>query len=150
MDFFAIPTHSLFWPLMAESLTLSCAAAGALGALWILILRSRQDYGRDYYTFALPYCARWAIAGTLLSLPSAGFAYYQALAVMLPELSHAPSLLLSILACALPVTACVLWGAVICSKTPLRHKPGLCLAALCLAAALTAQVLIFNKVLPSP
>ncbi len=150
LQFFAIPLHSLLIPLMAECLALSCASAGALATLWLLLFRQRQDYGRDYYSFALPYCAKWAMAGTLTALPLGALTYVRAMDIMLPELSHLPSQPLLGLTCALPLIALGLWFAVCKSATPLRHKIGLVTAALCLAAAVTAQVYMLNKMLPSP
>lgn len=150
ISFFSIPLHSLFWPLLVESIALGCAAAGALGAVWLLMLRSRQDYGRDYYNFALPYCAKWATAGTIASVPPAIFAYFQAMRVMLPELSHDPSLPLLITACVLPLLASGLWIALSKSPTPLRHKISVVAAAICLVIALGIQIYTLNKMLPSP
>lgn len=150
ISFFSIPLDSLFWPLLVESIALGCAAAGALGAVWLIMVRNRQDYGRDYYNFALPYCARWATAGTVIAIPPAIFAYFQAMRVMLPELSHDPSLPLLIAACALPLLASGLWIALSKSSTPLRHKISIFVAAFCLVAALGIQIYTLNKMLPSP
>lgn len=150
ISFFSIPLHSLFWPLLVESIALGCAAAGALGAVWLLMLRSRQDYGRDYYNFALPYCAKWATAGTLAAIPPAIFVYFQTANIMLPELSHAPSLPLLTAACALPLLASWLWIALSKSPTPLRYKIGVIVAALCLVIAVGIQIYTLNKMLPSP
>ena len=150
ISFFSIPLNSLFWPLLVESIALGCAAAGALGAVWLLMLRNRQDYGRDYYNFALPYCAKWAIAGTITALPLAIVLYFQAMRIMLPELSHDASLPLLVAACALPLLSSGLWTAVCKSPTPLRHKISIVIAALCLVVAVGIQVYTINKMLPSP
>ncbi len=150
LDFFSVPMSSLFWPLLAQSVFLGCAAAGALSSVWLLLMRKRQDYGRDYYNFALPYCARWALWGTLGGMGLGALVLYRGQALMLPELSHAPSLPLAAAAAALPALACLLWLPAIHSKTPLRHKIGVIFACLLLAGGLFAQILILNKILPSP
>ena len=150
LDFFSIPMHSLFWPVLAECVFLGCAAAGALAAVWLLLMRSRQDYGRDYYNFALPYCSRWALSGALGTLAFGALVVYRGQTLMLPELSHAPSMLLVASAVLLPALACLLWFAVIRSKAPLRHKIGIVLACLFLLGGVFAQILIMNKIIPSP
>ncbi len=150
LDFFSIPIDSLFWPLLAESVALGCAAAGAFGAVWLLAARSRQDFGRDYYNFAVPYCAKWALAGTLAATPLGALAIFQGQKLILPELSHLPSTLLVALSVALPAVACLLWFAVIRSSVPLRHKIGIVLAFCCLLGGLFGQILILNKIIPSP
>ncbi len=149
-DFFLIPFDSFTWPLLAQGAALSLAAAGAMAAGWLLLLRARTDYGRDYYVFSLPYAAGWALIGGLISLPTAFWAYSRVQKIMLPELSHAPSQLLGILCYALPALACLLWLLLFKSPTPLRHKPGVFMALLLLGAGIGAQFLVLNKVLPSP
>lgn len=150
-DFFiAIPLDSFFWPVMLHMLPLAIGTAGALGAFWLLIRRGSNDFGRDYYAFALPYSAKWALCGTLVSLGTLIYAYRQAGEFMLPELSHPPSALLTALCCALPALACLLWLFLIRSATPLRHKPGIVVALFALLAGVSAQLLALNEIVPSP
>ncbi|MDL2272583.1 hypothetical protein LJC23_06080 [Desulfovibrio sp. OttesenSCG-928-I05] len=148
--FFAIPPESFFWPVMLHMLPLAIGTAGAFGAFWLLIRRKRNDFGRDYYAFALPYSAKWALCGTLLSLGTVFYAYSRAGEFMLPELSHPPSILLATLCCALPALACLLWLLLIRSETPLRHKPGIVIALFALLAGVSAQFLALNEIIPSP
>lgn len=149
-DFFLFPADSFFWPALLHILPLALGAAATCGALWMLLSRARTDFGRDYYNFALPFNARWALTGTLLSLPTAAFAYYRAGSFMLPELSHPPSLLLGGLCYGLPALSCLFWVFLLRSDTPLRHKPGIVLAFLCLLTGISAQALVLNEIIPSP
>jgi|GEM_PF-488225 len=148
--FFEIPFDSFFWPLLLESVPLGFALAAAFTCIWLLLMRKKQDYGRDYYNFALPYCARWAFGATLLAVLAGAFVFYESRKLMLPELSRDPSLLLDILSAALPLLACLLWIFTMRSPHPMRHKISVALALLFLLTGFAGQVLMLNKVIPSP
>lgn len=148
--FFEIPSDSFFWPLLLESVPLGFALAAASACVWLLLMRERQDYGRDYYAFALPYCAKWALGCTFPAVLAGVFVFMESQKLMLPELSHEPSLLLDILSAALPLLACIFWIFVIRSAHPMRHKISVVLAWLLLLAGFAGQVLMLNKVIPSP
>lgn len=56
---FGCPLSWLIW----GQLVFAAQALGAgFGLLYLLARRNREDYGRDYYTWGLRHCARWAIA----------------------------------------------------------------------------------------
>ncbi|WP_045210847.1 hypothetical protein [Desulfonatronovibrio magnus] len=59
--------NSIFLPLAAQAFLLSLAAAAVTGMLYLLLRRSRDDFGRDYYRFALAFGARWGIMFAALS-----------------------------------------------------------------------------------
>ena len=148
--FFSIPPESFFRPLLLESIPLGMAFAAAFACIWLLLMRTRQDYGRDYYAFALPYCARWAAGFTFLAVCAGAFVFYESRKLMLPELSQEPSLLLDILSAALPLLACLIWLLVARSAHPMRHKISIILACVFLLIGFTGQVLMLNKIIPSP
>lgn len=148
--FFDIPYDSFFWPLLAEAVPLGLTACAACATLWLLLMRDRQDYGRDYYAFALPSCARWAFAAALVTVPLGAYVFFAGQKIMLPELSHLPSFLLEILAVALPLIACGLWFSISRSAVPMRRKISVILAFLFFVGGFAAQVLILNKIIPSP
>jgi hypothetical protein len=150
LRFFEIPRQSLFWPLLLESVPLGFAFAAAFAAVWLCIMRGRQDFGRDYYAFALPYCAGWARAMTLLAIPAGAFALFRSRDIMLPELSRLPSLLLDALSVILPLAACLLWTSIIRSEHPMRRKISAAAACVLLLAGFAGQVLMLNKIIPSP
>ena len=131
----SIPAASAFWPLLAQALVLSLAAAGAMGLLHLLWRRSKDEYGRDYYAFALRLSARWALWPTLAQLALQGW-LAAALLPRVPSLSLPnPILLFWGTACFLTLIACILWLSVIHTATPLRRKPAMAAAALALALA---------------
>ncbi|CAK7010892.1 MAG: hypothetical protein DELT_02079 [Desulfovibrio sp.] len=150
IQFFTIPMDSLFWPLLLEAVPLGFAFAGAFASVWLIIMRGKQDYGRDYYAFALPYCSRWALFATLLAIPAGAYVLLRGETIMLPELSHLPSLLLDGLSLILPLLACGLWLSVIQSEHPMRRKISIFAAWLFLLTGFAGQVLMLNKIIPSP
>lgn len=148
--FFGIPADSFFWPLLAESVPLGLALVSSFACVWLCLMRDRQDYGRDYYAFALPYCAKWALVFTLLATVAGAFVFLESRKIMLPELSHDPSLLLDIASVVFPLLGCLFWTLVIRSHHPMRHKIGVTLAWLFLLTGFAGQMLMLNKVVPSP
>ena len=150
VQFFLIPSDSFIWPLLGESVPLGFAFAAAFATLWLLIMRDREDYGRDYYAFALRNCAGWALGATLVALLVGAAVFFQGRAVMLPELSQLPSLLLDVLAVILPLLSCLLWLLVVRSEHPMRRKISVVFAMVFLYAGLVAQVLLFAKFTLTP
>jgi len=63
-----LPAHWTIWPAFAAIVGNGIGAAGALGMGYLVLRRNRDDFGRDYYRFALPQAARW---GLVLLLPVA-------------------------------------------------------------------------------
>ena len=51
---------SPFWRAIYWLPPLILAFAGGCGALWLVVRRKADDYGRDHYNAALPWCAAWA------------------------------------------------------------------------------------------
>ena len=65
---FLPPWNSPFWPLAALWLPLSLALAAGLGLIYVLLRRTRDDWGRDYYRFAPPFLGKWQMAGAMTTL----------------------------------------------------------------------------------
>lgn len=59
---------SLFWPLAAQYVLMSVSAGAGLSLVYLVLRRNRDDYGRDYYKFALPLAARWATFALVLHI----------------------------------------------------------------------------------
>ncbi len=59
--------ESIFWPILVQVYILSLAAGSALGLLYLLHRRNRDDFGRDYYRFALGSTAKWGIFFSAIS-----------------------------------------------------------------------------------
>ncbi|MBZ2172912.1 hypothetical protein [Nitratidesulfovibrio sp. SRB-5] len=131
----AAPADSLLWPVLGQSVFVAAGAAGALCLAWLLTRRDKDDFGRDYYNYALGVCARWALGGTLCALPVGVYVLYRAATLTSPDLTVLPPLLPLVGTLVLPLAACGLWGTVIRSATPLRHKVGIVTALVLLMVA---------------
>ncbi len=109
---------------------LAFALGGGLAAVWLIIRRHKDDYGRDYYASMLPWCASWArnawflVWFMLVGITAVGWIsllqednYLQN-----PEFLHSALLLM------LWLIPGALWTLCLKSDTPLRHKSTLILA----------------------
>lgn len=103
----------------------------AFGAVWLLLRRKRDDFGRDHYNTVLPWCAAWARnAWGLVWLLLAAFSGLE-----IYGLTRTGSLAdgdgitagIRVLLWLIPP---LLWHMAARSATPMRHKAGLVLALL--------------------
>lgn len=58
-----------FYPLLWTLFFMGIGISGAAAMIWLLLRRSRDDFGRDYYAFAARKCARFAGWSGLVALP---------------------------------------------------------------------------------
>lgn len=139
-----LPLRSAFWPLVAESVAVCATAGAAIGLLYLLSRRSKEDFGRDYYTFALKKLAAWALSAVALTLFMGG---WLAMALLpearsldtLPQLCNNPVFLVFVPGLLCLLLACICWNLVERSDTPLRHKPAVVLGACFLWLGFTLQ-----------
>jgi len=61
-----MPDAQAFWVAVSYAPFASLALAGGYGALWLLLRRIADDYGRDHYNRVIPWCAGWARNAWLL------------------------------------------------------------------------------------
>ncbi len=109
---------------------LAFALGGGLAAVWLIIRRHKDDYGRDYYANMLPWCASWArnawflVWFLLVGITAVGWIG------LLQEGNYLqnPEFLRSALLLMLWVIPGILWTLCLKSNTPLRHKGTLILA----------------------
>ena len=55
-----MPGTEGFWVAVSYAPFAALALAGGYGALWLLLRRVADDYGRDHYNLVIPWCAGWA------------------------------------------------------------------------------------------
>jgi hypothetical protein len=139
-----------FWPALVCPPVFGLAAAAALSQLWLIVRRGRADYGRDYYSFAMRYCARAALAATAAALTLAGGIFALLRTDFPGDFSQPPDLGLALVAAGLPLSCCLIWLGIIKSDHPLRHKPGVLFACLFLLIALYACLPLFGGSFPTP
>jgi len=142
-----MPAASPFWPLLGLAWLLALACAGGLGLAYVLMRRTRDDWGRDYYGFALRFCAGW----TLLFLAlQAGFLGWLSLAHVLDTLALPTD---NVLLTALATTAATLLPALAAyllvwrSAAPLRQKPLMVAGAMLLPLMLAGICLAGMKIM---
>lgn len=145
-----LPKGSAFWPLLAQMLVAAPAAAGALCLPYLILRRTRDDFGRDYYAYVSRFAAAWTAAWAALQLASQGWLAY-ALRGSLAPLALENKALVSWGASGvlwLLAAACWLW--ISRSAAPMRLKPVMALALLLAVAAMAAQVVaVYQPLLES-
>jgi hypothetical protein len=131
-DHFLIPATAPFWPLLGLAVMLAVACAGGLGLVYMVMRRNKDDWGRDYYGFALRLGAGWTLLGLGLQAGFLGWLTSMHLLTGLalpanPILRAGVIITTSTLLLAM-LTYLLVWR----NATPLRQKPAIILAALLL------------------
>ncbi len=146
----SIPLQSTLWPFFAAILLAAPAASGGLGLLWLLLRRTKEDFGRDYYAYAFKRAAKFALVSGMLA--AGGVAWHAVwLAPRFSELGLAsinlsqPEWIAFAVSLGSLLLACILWGVVAASKTPLRQKPAALLAALLLFTAVLGEGFVLGR-----
>ena len=120
---------SPLWTAAACTMPLLFAMPAAVGALWLPLRRSRDDFGRDYYNTMIPWCAAWArnawavlwltlITFTVIRISQAGGA----------EGINAQEAILESIRLLLWLIPVLLWTLVRKSQVALRHRMTLTVA----------------------
>ncbi len=118
---FLPPLDSTFWPLAIQWIFTVITLAAILGSIYLLIRRNRDDFGRDYYKFALQVCAKWAVF-PLIGMVIACF-WLAVLAFPQIGFPAPPSLLAAIAIRAFSLMPClIIWILLIRNPNPLRFK----------------------------
>lgn len=144
-DFLTTPP---MWAMVGYLFCTGVVFGMALAQIWLILRRQRADFGRDYYAFAMQYCARIALMFTVFSTALVGGVYWLLRQSTPPELSqpHDPGILL--IAAGLPLCCCLLWLVIVKSSTPMRHKPGVVFGLVFSYVALCAQILMLMTTFP--
>lgn len=103
------------------TIPLMFALAGAIAAIWLILRRKKDDYGRDYYSTFVPWCCRWArnswVLLWLLLCISSGIQVYQQMQANIWQAEEWIYEGARILLWLLPP---LLWTVVIRARVPLR------------------------------
>ena len=134
-----LPVSWGVWPVWAAVVGNGVGAAGVLGMGYLVLRRNKDDFGRDYYRFALARAGRWGLVLLLPVVIAAAWLGY--LGVAWP-----PALMVSLSVVAIAALAVVWLSArVMRSQHPLRLKGEIivaCMLAWILDAALVYALLI--------
>ena len=142
LSLYIIPGSGVFWPLFMQAFVYGYGAAGMLGCCYLLLRRNRDDFGRDYYKFALSLSSVWAMLGTLLALIPAGFMIWQYMPFIGSFAPQNVAFWCVLAVVVLPVLACCCWVTVVRAENPLRAKPAIFAAVPLALGGLAAQVLL--------
>ena len=58
---FLPPIRSAWWPLVSLWPVMSLSVAAGMGLFYLMLRRNKDDWGRDYYRFAVPFLGKWQI-----------------------------------------------------------------------------------------
>ncbi len=144
---FLPPADSSAWLLVPLTLSLSLTQAGALATLYCILRRNKDDFGRDYYTYALKLGSKWALSASAAAMACQG----ALLAKLWPVARELPARPLifwsSATALGALALAAILWILVIRNQHPLRLKLHLVVAwvlsLVCLVGLSAAYTRIF-------
>ncbi len=122
--------------LLLRLLAVFLCSGGLFSVLWLLLRRNKEDYGRDYYRFAISRASLWAsgfaILGLLLNI-GGFFAVYLGKAeipgLSVPLSGGTVSFVFVALSVFCMALAAGTWLAVSRSAMPMRHKVSLVMAA---------------------
>ncbi len=134
-----LPASWGVWSAWAALVGNGVGAAGVLGMGYLVLRRNKDDFGRDYYRFALARAARWGLVLLLPVLIAAAWLGFRGV-------TWTPVLTASLAVVAIAVLA-LLWlsARVMRSRHPLRLKGEIiaaCLLVWILDAALVYAVLV--------
>lgn len=144
-DFLTTP-H--MWAMVAYLFCTGAAFAMALAQVWLVLRRHRADYGRDYYAYAMRYCAGAALAFTVPATILAGLVYWLLRQTTPPELTQPHDAAILLIAAGLPLCCCLLWLAIAKSPMPMRHKPGVVFGLVFSYLTFCAQLLMLMTTFP--
>lgn len=136
----------LFWPLALASVLLCLTFGGGVGAAFLVHRRTRDDFGRDYYNYALPKATLWALFPLVGLMGTGGWLYAVLPDTLLLSLRSYPLVCYAGSAPVLLTLAAACWLPVALSKQPLRLK-GLTIVAGLLLWALDTLLLTLLLIL---
>jgi hypothetical protein len=131
---FLPPLASASWVLLPCLLALSLAMAGAAAPLYLIHRREKDDFGRDYYNYALKMASKWAMGGSLAAVASQAGLFAMLWPVVRDMPIRASFFWGEAVALAAFAMAGLLWTMVIKNQNPLRLKLH-CVAGYLLAVA---------------
>lgn len=138
---YTIPPSSPTWPVFIQSLLGGFGASGMLTQCYLILRRNRDDFGRDYYKFAVPSAAKWALMPTLMQLAPAAWLFFMLQPVLGTPAADNITMWCWLTAAVMPLAAAAFWIRVMRSETPLRHKISMIIAVPLAIIGAAAQLL---------
>lgn len=140
---FNLTEHADFLIVVAYMVLAACVIASMVMMLWLIVRRNWDDFGRDYYTFAMRRTARRCLFFLLMVTAVACYSNWQLYATMVETFFATYALLLAISALLLTLLACML-VVISSTTTPMRCKPAAITSLVVFALVFFIQLIIFN------
>lgn len=140
---FVLADHLSFFIIAAYMLLAACAIGSIVMMLWLIVRRNWDDFGRDYYTFAMRRAARRSLFFLLMATAVACYSNWQLYAMMVESFFATYALLLAISALLLILLAIMLI-VIGSTTTPMRCKPAAIASLIVFAFVFFIQLIIFN------
>ena len=140
---FGTPTEASSALMLLKFLSGGLGVATAMCMCCSLIFRKRDDFGRDYYNFAIRQLSRWALGSTVITLASG-----LGMALILRSLIAAHfdlGLTDAALGALIYASCCIFWWAIMRSLTPLRHKAGIWMSMIALLVAMLGHLIFVRN-----
>ncbi|SIO27690.1 hypothetical protein [Halodesulfovibrio marinisediminis] len=140
----AAANSEAFFTFTGLGFIMGFALCGTFAQVYLLARRNKDDFGRDYYKFAMPYAAKWSFGGALLQLAASVVllskthlpVLIETMSIsLLSELLENPIFMAWAFALVLPVIACLLWSCIVLCATPMRRKISIYCAAILMLIA---------------
>lgn len=140
---FGSPTSASSALMIIKFVSAGLGVAAAMGMCCANIFRARDDFGRDYYNFAMRHLSRWAFASTAVTLAS-GLGMMLILRSLI-SVHFDLGLTDAALGVLIYASCCVFWLAIMRSPTPLRHKAGLWISLIALLVAMLGHLIFVRN-----
>ncbi len=115
-------SHSIFWPLVAQFTFFAIGAAAGISLVYLVLRRNKDDYGRDYYKFALPLAARGATGALLLGIVCQGWIFGLLSSEIRTLILHSGMGVLWSAVLGISILCCLLWSLLARTANPMRMK----------------------------
>ena len=125
--------------MICKFLTAGLGISTAMSMCGLLIFRKRDDFGRDYYNFAVRHLSRWGLGCTVITLASGlGMMFLlQNIIGSRFDLGQSDIILISLIY----ASCIVFYLTTMRSPTPMRHKAGIWISLLALLVAMLGHLI---------
>lgn len=143
-----LPDH--IWAFIGQYILTAMAVGAGLSIGYLILRRSRDDFGRDYYRFGLKKAATWAFLPMIFQFAFQGWLFATLTPAVREMILGGPLGILWGVSLVCAVVCIVIWMTVARSETPMRHKWAAVLGAILLWVMHTANAVLFLNISALP
>lgn len=134
---------SIVLPMTVMYTLFIMVVAGAMSCGWLVLRRNKDDFGRDYYNFALKTAARWSFIPMIGTLVCQGWMFTALPETMKTLVTGTPLGLVWAVGAGVGLICAILWLLIARSESPLQLKGLTFLNIILLWLMHTANVVLF-------